>query len=67
VTNLAGKELRFRRGIRDGGGDSSHLGSIRLAGRKGEASGTFSARRRGWGKHGTAALRVELRLLGGFS
>jgi hypothetical protein len=63
---LADEELRFRRGIRDGGGDSGHHGSIRLAGRKGSVADLVSTSV-GLGEHGTAALRVELRLLGGFS
>jgi hypothetical protein len=63
VKNLAGEELRFRRGIRDGGGDSGHHGSIRLAGRKRTTLGIFSASRRSKGERGTAALGGELRLL----
>jgi hypothetical protein len=56
TTNFGGGGARFRRGIRDGGGDSRHLGSIPLARCKRTSRRTFSERRRGWGKHGTPAL-----------
>jgi hypothetical protein len=56
TTNFGGGGARFRRGIRDGGGDSRHLGSIPLARSKRTSRRTFSERRQGWGKHGTPAL-----------
>jgi hypothetical protein len=67
MANLMAADLGFRRGNGDSGGDWRREASILLARRKRTARCTFSARRRDWGRHGMAALGVELRLLGGFS
>jgi hypothetical protein len=67
TTNFGGGGAHFRRGIRGGGGDSRHLGSIPLARSKRTSRRTFSARRRGWGRHRMAALGGGHGLLGGFS
>jgi hypothetical protein len=47
---LAAKELGFRRGIHDGGGDSGHPGSILQARRKRAARRTFSVLQRSKGR-----------------
>jgi hypothetical protein len=52
---LAAEELGFWRGIRDGGGDSGHPGSILWARRKKVARWTFSVLWRSKGRHLTAA------------
>jgi hypothetical protein len=54
--NSAAEEVGFRRGIRDGDGDSGHGASILRARRKRAALRTFSAHRRGRGRRGTMAL-----------
>jgi hypothetical protein len=56
ASNLGGGAQTTVRKIWRIGGDSGHLGSILRARRKRAASRTFSAHRRGWGEHGTAAL-----------
>jgi hypothetical protein len=58
ASNLGGGARTTARKIRPIGGDFGHPGSILRARRKRAASRTFSARRRGWGEHGMAALCV---------
>jgi hypothetical protein len=56
VAYLAAAACRSGEGIRDAGDDSGRGASIPRARRKRAALGTFSARRRSKGRHGTTAL-----------
>jgi hypothetical protein len=53
---LAAEELGTCEEIRQIGGDSGRLRSIPWTGKKRAALRSFSARRPGWGRHGTATL-----------
>jgi hypothetical protein len=56
VSNLAAEELETCEEIRRIGGDSGRLRSIPWMGKKRAALQSFSACRRGWGRHGTVTL-----------
>jgi hypothetical protein len=56
VSNLVVEELGTCEEIRQIGGDSGQLRSIPWTGKKRAALRSFSAHRRGWGRHGTATL-----------
>jgi hypothetical protein len=64
---LAAEELGICEEILRIGGDSGRFWSIPRTGKKRAALRSFSARWRGWGRHETAVLCVELGLLEGFT